>query len=351
MNKRVLVIASVIGVVFVFAGFNLYSYFKEQQAIQMEEDRLALERQQQRERERLERAAAEKAEQERLAAERQAEEERRAAERVAEEQRREQERLAAEAERQAEMDAADQEKRDRAAQELARNLQRAREVDLIEGMDEAELRTVRGMSPRYLLEHPEVATEVLSIGPNTRHLGGARRFLKDQSTNFMMFAAASKNPALLSAALEAGAEINAANVDGYTALMFAAAYNSPEIVSWLLERGAEISATAGEYDLNALHIAALFNPHPDVVETLIKAGLDIEGKTGLGDTPLVAASLENPNPEVILRLAELGADTTAFASENGLTPYNIVTNRLEGQGPGLRHSSDDFEASVLKALE
>jgi hypothetical protein len=351
MNKRVLVIASVVGLVFLFAGYNLYSYFQTQAEIAAQEERLAEERRLERERERAERAAEKQAEQERLAAERKAEEERRAAERAAESERKEQERLAAEAQRQAERDAAEQRDREREAERLAKKIEAAREVPDIEGMDEAELRELRAVSPRYLRENPQVAAEVFTLDPNVRRYGGQRRFFKDQSTYFMMLSAACKNPEALKAALDAGADINAANVEGYTALMFAAAYNSADIVTFLIENGADISATASKFDLNALHIAALMNPHPDVVEALVKGGFDIEGETGAGDTPLVAAALNTRNLEVVQRLVELGADKTAYAAENGLTAHGIVSGRLEQRDRTLRRISEAYERATLQELQ
>ena len=62
MENRKWIFVGVISLVFVFAGYNLYSYFTEQQAIQIEEDRLAQERRDARDAERVERAAAQAAE-------------------------------------------------------------------------------------------------------------------------------------------------------------------------------------------------------------------------------------------------------------------------------------------------
>ncbi len=351
MNKRVVVIASVIGVVFLFAGYNLYSYFQTQAEIAAQEERLAEGRRLESERQKAEREAEKRAEQERLEAQRKAEEERRTAERAAQAERKEQERLAAEERRKAEQEARDQADREREAARLAKKIERAREVPDIEGMDEAELRELRAVSPRYLRDNPQIATEVFTLDPNVQRLGGQRRFFKDQSTYFMMLSAASKNPEALKAALDAGADINAANVEGYTALMFAAAYNSADIVIFLIENGADISATASKFDLNALHIAALMNPHPDVVEALVKGGFDIEGKTGPGDTPLIAAALNARNIEVVQRLVVLGADKTAYAAENGLTAHGIVAGRLEQRDRTLRRISEEYEKGILQQLQ
>jgi hypothetical protein len=348
MSKRILIIASVIGVVFLFAGYNLYSYFQTQAVIAVEKERAAEERL-------VEREAKRAAEEARKAAELRQAEERAAAERAAIAERQEQQRLAAEAQRkaqrEAQREAGEKATADREAERLAKRVERAREVEFIETFDEEALNRIRAMSPRYLRDNPAVATEIISIPPNSWVMGRTPRLMKDQSTGFMLLAAATRNTEVLKAALDAGADINAANVEGYTALMFAAAYNSAGIVSFLIERGADISAVATKWNLNALHIACVYNPHPDVVEALIKGGLDIESKISAGDTPLVIAAANTSNLEVVQRLVELGADKNVYSSENGRTPHGIVASRLSERDGRVRNISDEFNAEVLRMLD
>ena len=342
MNKRILIIASVIGVIFLFAGYNLYSYFQAQAVIAEEKERAAEER-------RVELETKRSAEEARQLQEQRLAEERKEAERTAKAERKEQQRLAAEAKRMAAQEAAEKAQADREAEQLAMRIEQAREVRSIEGFDEATLSDLRAMSPRFLRENPAAATQVISIAPTSRNTRGNRRFLKDQSTSFMLLSAATHNTEALKAALDAGADINAANVEGYTALMFAAAYNSADVVRFLIENGADISAVVSMFDLNALHIASLLNPHPDVVEALVRGGFDIESKAPTGDTPLVIAALKNPNLEVVQRLVELGADKTAYSGEDGRTVYGIVSERLEQRS--YRRLSDEMEALILRAVQ
>jgi uncharacterized membrane protein len=342
MSKRIVIIASVVGVVFVFAGYNHY-YYLQAQAVVAEQNEQAAEQR------RVELEAKRSAEEARKAQEKRLAEEREAAARAAEAERQERQRLAAEAQRQAEQAAAEKVQAARDAERLAKLIERAREVRSIEGFDEDALSRLRAMSPRFLLDNPAAATEVMSIPPNTEVLSGPRRLLKDRSTSFMLLAAATHNTKALQAALDAGANINAVNVDGYTALMFAAAYSSADIVRFLIASGADISAGATKFNLNALHIACLFNPHPDVVEALIKGGLDIEGKTSTGDAPLVLAALDNPNLEVIQRLVELGADKSAYSSQDGRTVHGIVSERLGKRG--YRKLTDEMDALILNYLK
>ena len=50
---------------------------------------------------------------------------------------------------------------------------------------------------------------------------------------------------------------------------------------------------------------------PEVIETLLKAGADIEARGEFGLTTLIRASAKNPNPEVIETLLKAGADIEA----------------------------------------
>lgn len=351
MNTRTLIIASVVGVVFLFAGYNLYCYFQTQAVIAAEQDRVIEERRIEKERKQAEQAAKRQAEQVRREAEQRLAEEREAAEKAAEKVRQEQARLTAEATRKAEQEAAAQIRAQKEADRFAERTAQARLVERIEDFDQEALDKIRSISPRYLLDNPGIATELINIPANTRVMGEGRRLLKDQTTNFMLFAATSQNPAFLKAALESGANINAANVEGYTPLMFAAAYNSAEIVSFLMENGADISAQAYILDFNALHIASLYNPHPDVVEALVKGGFDIESKTTTGDTALLIAAVENPNLEVVQRLVELGADKGVYLSKDGQSVHRIVEERLALRDQRIRKISDAFEAELLALLK
>lgn len=352
MNKRIVIIVSLVGVVFLFAGYNLYSYFREQAAIAALEEQLAQERRLERERKAAERIAAEKAEIERIAAERKAIEERRAQQRAAAEAERQQKRLEAEAKAKLEREAREKEKQEREAARLQKRIEKARSISQIEDFSPEMLTTIRTLSPRYLEAHPEEALEVIAVGENTRVLPtqwGKRTLVVDQTTALMVFASISQNPNIIDTTIALGADVNAQNKMGYTALMFAAAYNSPEMVQHLLDVGADPLTASFNQDLDALHLAAAMNPNPDVVEVLVRAGVPIEGKTLTGLTPLLLASEGNRNLEVPARLADLGADTGVF-DPVGKTPLGLVQGRLEGDGKDYATISDEMDERILQQL-
>ena len=72
--------------------------------------------------------------------------------------------------------------------------------------------------------------------------------------------------------LEAGADINARDRFGQTALMNAARTGQVELVRLLVERGAALNTTA-KYNLTALMIA-IINGHTEIALSLIQAGAD-----------------------------------------------------------------------------
>ena len=350
MNNKKLIFAAVVGVVFLFAGYNLYSYFKTQQAIQVEEDRTAEAQRVQREKERQAQVAEAQAQQEREAAarlaERAAEEQRRADEAA----KREEARIAEEARRAV---AAAQAEEERLAQEEARMQEKilnARTLRQIEGIRSDTVEELNSVSPRYITDHPD---EFLTQTFTAQNLGAQREYVKlmvGDSNPLMLYAAITQNTRILQALLDIGLDINAANAKGYTPLMFASAYNTPEVIKFLIGQGADISVQAYVMDLNALHAAALFNPNPESTEALVSAGLPLEGKTSNNYTAILLAASDNTNLEVVERLAQLGADVGVY-DQNGSNVRGVVLNRIEGDGDLYTIVTPEFNERVLGALE
>ena len=136
-------------------------------------------------------------------------------------------------------------------------------------------------------------------------------------------AANNPEPAVISALLEAGADINGRDEEGGTPLHAAAAFNpEPAVISTLLEAGADINSRT-ENGSTPLHAAALNNPEPAVISALLEAGADINSRTEGGGTPLHAAALNNPASAVISALLEAGAYINSRA-EGGITPLHAA---------------------------
>jgi ankyrin repeat protein len=73
--------------------------------------------------------------------------------------------------------------------------------------------------------------------------------------------------------LEQGADINAKDEHGQTALMNAAHAGQTDLVRLLIEYGADLNITA-KYNLSALMLS-LLGRHPEVAQMLIEAGADL----------------------------------------------------------------------------
>ncbi len=345
MNIQRIIFAAVVAVVFLFAGYNLYNYFSNQSEIQAQKDREAQELVLERERRKTANAEAKRE----AAAERkrkQQKEERLAAERRAKQQ----------AKRQAEAEEREARRLERIAREKKRDeerlqarIQEARTPRHIEGIPQETIEKLNSVAARYIRDNPtEFSNQTFhqkSFGRYTKF----RRLLRENTNTLMLYAAISQDTNILQALLDIGLDINSANKAGYTPLMFAAAYNSPEVVKFLIGKGADTSVKANIQDLNALHIASLFNPRPDIIDVLLVAGMNIEAKTENDHTPLLLAASDNRNLEVVERLAFKGADKGAYDAK-GRTAVKIVEARIGGEGDEYFRISDEMNKQVINSV-
>jgi ankyrin repeat protein len=114
--------------------------------------------------------------------------------------------------------------------------------------------------------------------------------------------------------LEKGAEINARDEDGGTALIAAAGYGLLGIVEMLLQEGADIEAR-NNYGSTPLLVAACDCAEAtmpdtlDVVKVLLQKGANINARDRRGDTALMVASGGGViKTEIVKLLIEKGAD-------------------------------------------
>ena len=118
------------------------------------------------------------------------------------------------------------------------------------------------------------------------------------------------------ACLAAGGDPNARNeYNKSTPLHMAALYNkNPAVIDVLLAAGADLHALAAGYYRNnkwqstPLHWAARNNDNPMVVQALLAAGADLKSRDVYKRTPLHLAAQYNDNPMVVQALLAAGAD-------------------------------------------
>ncbi|WP_298834226.1 ankyrin repeat domain-containing protein [uncultured Piscinibacter sp.] len=128
--------------------------------------------------------------------------------------------------------------------------------------------------------------------------------------------------------LASAERLNVAGAGGTTPLMLAAVLGQRDVVARLIDKGADVNA-ADERGFTAL-FHACYNPdedrgHPEVVELLLAAGADKEAKIGYGVRPLMYAA-GNGEAGVVSALLRGGADPLA-RNEVGRTALMMVKDR------------------------
>jgi ankyrin repeat protein len=108
--------------------------------------------------------------------------------------------------------------------------------------------------------------------------------------------------------LAAGADVDAASVDGATALHWAAHRDVPRLVRLLLDAGADVSAT-NRYGVQPIALAAT-NGSAVVLRQLLAAGADPNATMPGGETVLMTAARAGP-PDAVRVLLRAGADPNA----------------------------------------
>ncbi len=141
--------------------------------------------------------------------------------------------------------------------------------------------------------------------------------------------------------LAAGADCNARDGDGATALMLAAHAGAIELVKTLIAAGADVNAT-DERGWGALMKAAynadLDRGFADVAQVLIDAGANVEAPIGYGVRPLMLAAGYGETA-VVETLLRAGADVLA-RNDGGLTALMMVKQKHYVDVINLLHEAE-----------
>jgi uncharacterized protein len=130
-------------------------------------------------------------------------------------------------------------------------------------------------------------------------------------------AAMARNTASARELLRGGADVNAAQGDGMTALHWAAAHDDAELASMLLYAGANVRATTRLGGYMPLHLASK-SGHVGAVKTLVEGGAPVDAVTSTGATPLMFAAASG-SVEAVSLLLDRGANPNLRETANHQT--------------------------------
>lgn len=125
------------------------------------------------------------------------------------------------------------------------------------------------------------------------------------------------------ALLQQGADVNAAQGDGMTALHWAGMNGNAELVEVLLYAGAAAEATTRLGGYTALHLASRVG-HADAIEALVRQGADVSARTSTGAMPLHLAA-GSGDVDALSVLLDAGAEVDGRENVYEQTPLMWAT--------------------------
>ena len=125
--------------------------------------------------------------------------------------------------------------------------------------------------------------------------------------------------ALVRSLIKGGADVNAAQGDGMTALHWAADHGDVEQTRMLVYAGARLEAATRNGNYTPLMLAAR-GGKTAVIKALLQAGANAKAATTSGGATALHCAAENGNPEAIVALIEKGAVVDAKETAFGQTP-------------------------------
>jgi ankyrin repeat protein len=142
------------------------------------------------------------------------------------------------------------------------------------------------------------------------------------------------------ALLKDGADVNAAQGDGMTALHWAARSGDVDLAQMLLYAGANVKATTRLGAYTPLMMAAE-QGHSAVIAALLAAGADVKAANATGTTPLMLAALSG-DAKAVTMLVENGAEVDAKEKSMQQTALMFAagTNRVDAIAALLKAGAD-----------
>jgi ankyrin repeat protein len=141
--------------------------------------------------------------------------------------------------------------------------------------------------------------------------------------------------------IKQGADVNAAQGDGMTALHWAADHGDVEQTRMLIYAGARLEAATRNGNYTPLHLAAR-SGKASVVKALVDAGANVKATTTSGGATPLHFAAENGNPDAIVALLDKGAPIDARETAFGQTPlmWAAAFNRANAVQVLAAHGAD-----------
>ena len=190
--------------------------------------------------------------------------------------------------------------------------------DLKKNMIFKDTKSNAGGKNDILLKAMEMAIHESDIVTITRLIANGG----DVYSSLIIFAASNGYQDEVSQLLAMGANINAKNSDGFSALMLAVSNGHADVVDLLIENGADISAKWNICVGLTILMMAAFKGHTNIVTQLLAKNVDVNVKESEGLTALMIAAHEG-HKEVVAQLLAKSADVSTTNLE-GLTALKIA---------------------------
>jgi len=186
-----------------------------------------------------------------------------------------------------------------------------------------------------VMDRPDAAQLLLDHGADPNVRGGT----SELHATPLIFAASSGSAAIVELLLSRGADIEAIDSHGATAIDDAAGADKLKMVALLAGAGANVNTRGGDGN-TPLHFAA-WNGHGDVVRLLLALGADPAARNNAGQTPVAMATQSD---QISARdkadvLASLSPRDSISAPDNG------------AQAHGCPHTEEDLKAMAQRIVQ
>jgi ankyrin repeat protein len=149
-------------------------------------------------------------------------------------------------------------------------------------------------------------------------------FVEEGGSNTILLEACRLNFDLLAlAAAERGADVNAVDLEGRSAIRLASYFSSFNLISFLVGKGANPNAATDELTGDTPLLVACRANHDRAVRSLLAAGADPSAANKKGYTPLIQALMRH-NYELAVAIINAGANCDPPVTHDGWTPIQCA---------------------------